>query len=71
MDKVILGPFKLLGGLAASGLALWGGWKLGTYLGEVALGEKELPWEKLADLLKEKQAEEPLWKRRFSPVSKS
>ncbi len=67
--NIIPVPIKLMGSLAASGLALWGGWTLGSYLGEVALGEKELPCRKLRAFLKGEDAEEPLWQRKFSPIS--
>jgi hypothetical protein len=63
--SVASAPIKLLC-LAAAGLAIAFGWKLGCYLGDLATGEKELPWP---DILKPADPPEPLWKRKFSPIS--
>ena len=67
----LLGTVRITGGLAATALALWGGWMLGTYLAEVALGERDFPWGEPADTGNARDAGIPLWKRKFSPVSGS
>jgi hypothetical protein len=61
-------PVKLLG-WAATGLALGVGWKVGGYLADLALDK-----DKRAEFLKcfsceEEAPPEPLWKRKFTPVS--
>jgi hypothetical protein len=56
-------------GLAAAGLAVWGGWKLGKYLAHIALEEIETSHAQATDLTTEKLHRKPLWKRQFSPVS--
>jgi hypothetical protein len=60
-------PFKLAGALA-EGLAFYAGWSLGSYLAEVAFGDKEFPWP-ACDSSSANDRKEPLWKRKFSPVS--
>ena len=69
MLRKLLGTIRITGGLAATALALWGGWMLGTYLAEVALGERDFPWEDPADKGNARDAEVPLWKRKLSPIS--
>jgi hypothetical protein len=58
-----------LAGIVAAGAALGAGWHLGTYLGDVALGEKTIDWPSLETLFGARDAEEPLWKRKFGPIS--
>ena len=65
MTRIIFSPIKLV----SAGMAFWGAWTLGSYLGDVALGRKDPPWKRIADILEEYERQEPLWKRRFTPIS--
>jgi hypothetical protein len=56
-------------GLVAAGFALGVGWKLGSHLVDVAMGEKDLLWPSGREKDKPEQGEEPLWKRRFAKIS--
>lgn len=64
---IISAPIKILG-LAAVGLAFAVGWKLGSYVGDLATGEKTFPWPD-ADIFKPREQREPLWKRQFSRIT--
>jgi len=68
MSHIVLFPIKMLG-LAAAGLALAVGWKLGSHLVD-AVFDKEAR-ERLFEWMEpERQSSEaPLWKRQFSKVS--
>lgn len=68
MTGVILFPLKLLA-LAAAGVAVGVGWKVGAYLGDVVTGEKEFAAPHVLDQLRQEGGCEPLWKRKFSKVS--
>ncbi|MEJ2715598.1 MAG: hypothetical protein P8182_00415 [Deltaproteobacteria bacterium] len=70
MTPLTLYPLKLLG-WAAVGLALGAGWKLGSHLVDVAMGERELNWPKLGELVKPCETDQPLWKRRFTKISEA
>jgi hypothetical protein len=69
MHRLLLGSVKLFG-VAAAGVALAVGWKLGSYLVDVALDEetRDRFFERVGEACGEHQ-EQPLWKRRFSRVS--
>ncbi len=69
MANPLLFPLKTLGWAAAGLAAGAAGWKLGVYLAEVALGEKESPLDRVSQMLDELKPQEPLWKRKFEPVS--
>lgn len=69
MGNPILLPMKAVGWAAAGVAAGLAGWKLGVYLAEVALGEKESPVDVISKYFEELQGEEPLWKRKFEPIS--
>lgn len=72
MAPIALIPLRLLG-FAASGFALGVGWKLGSHLVDVAMGEKDLTWPKVPDavtgVFESCKGQDPLWKRKFSKVS--
>ncbi len=68
MMKVPVLSIKVIGWVAA-GAALYGGWKLGEYLGDVALGKRELNLPDPSKIIEKIKFKEPLWKRQFSPVS--
>ena len=68
MTKLIGFQAKLLG-MAAAGLMFAAGWKLGSYLGDLATGEKEFEWPRVPDLMKRGEASQPLWKRKFSRIT--
>lgn len=67
MSSIILAPIRLLG-WAAAGMAFAAGWKLGSYVGELATGEKKLEWPD-SGILTRREEPEPLWKRKFSRIS--
>lgn len=67
MSSITLAPIKLLR-WAAAGLAFAAGWKLGSYVGELATGEKKLKWSD-SGMLMRKEDPEPLWKRKFSRIT--
>jgi hypothetical protein len=69
MTNPLLLPIRTLGWAAAGLAAGVAGWKLGVYLAEVALGEKESPLDSVSRLFDELKPEDPLWKRKFDPVS--
>lgn len=56
-------------GLAATGIALGAGWKLGTYLVDCAMGDTKA--NEAIERLKGSVSGEkdPIWKRKFSRVS--
>jgi hypothetical protein len=68
MTGIILFPVKLLG-LAAAGVAVGVGWKVGSYLGDVVIGERELKLPQVLDRFRKDDSPEPIWKRKFSRVS--
>ena len=71
MAGFLLFPLRLLG-FAATGLVLGAGWKLGSHLVDVAMGEKELKWPDLEKICPREEGEkepEPLWKRKFPRFS--
>ena len=70
MTPLVLYPLRLAG-WAAAGLAIGVGWKLGSHLVDVAMGERELNWPKLRDLVKPSETNQPLWKRRFTKISEA
>ena len=61
-------PVKIAG-LVVAGLAFGAGWKVGAFIGDVAAGEKTVEWPSLEGVFGSCEAEEPLWKRKFGPVS--
>jgi hypothetical protein len=67
MSKIILAPIKLVG-WAAAGLAFAAGWKLGSYVGDLATGEKKIEWP-VPGIWMGKEEPEPLWKRKFSRIT--
>jgi hypothetical protein len=69
MANPILLPMKALGWAAAGFVAGTAGWKLGVYLAEVALGEKESPLDRVSQVLDGLKPQDPLWKRKFEPIS--
>ena len=64
-------PIKALGWAAAGFAVGAAGWKLGVYLAEVALGEKESPVDRASKIIDDLKSNEPLWKRKFEPISSS
>jgi hypothetical protein len=68
MSSLLLFPVKFLG-FAAVGFALGAGWKLGSYLVDVALDQETRDQFFECTKLGQKSAEEPIWKRSFSRVS--
>lgn len=69
MNPVVLFPLRMLG-WAAAGLALGVGWKLGSHLVDVAMGEKDLLWPwKSDEQAPDQEGDQPLWKRKFDKVS--
>lgn len=68
MTKLISFQIKLLG-VAAAGLTFAAGWKFGSYLGDLATGEKKFEWPSVPDLVKRGEASQPLWKRKFSRIT--
>lgn len=69
MASPALGLSVKLLGVAAIGLALAAGWKLGSHLVAVAMGEQDLCWPTRGDLYPRSSDGEPLWKRTFSKFS--
>ncbi len=69
MLRITLASVRIVMGAAAVGLAVWGSWKLGTYLAEKAVGDRPSPSGRGVDPSEEPKAAAPLWKRRFSPIS--
>jgi len=69
MLRISLASVRIVMGAAAIGLAVWGGWKLGTYLADKALSEKSSPWGGSVDPSAEAKTAPPLWRRTFSPIS--
>jgi hypothetical protein len=69
MNRLLLGSVKFLG-LAAAGVALAVGWKLGSYLVDVCLDEdtRDRFFEGVGNICGEEK-EPPLWKRQFSRIS--
>jgi hypothetical protein len=69
MGRVFLFSTKVLG-LAALGMAAAVGWKLGSYLVDVAFDEetRDSFFEKF-DALCGKEEDQPLWKRQFPRIS--
>ena len=69
MNRLLLGSIKFLG-LAAVGVALAAGWKLGSYLVDVCLDEetRDRFFEGVGSMCGEEK-EPPLWKRHFSRIS--
>ncbi len=68
MSNLLLFPVKFLG-FAAVGFALGAGWKLGTYLVDVALDQETRDRFFECTGLAQGSAEAPLWKRSYSKVS--
>jgi len=69
MLRIALGSVRVVLGVAAAGLALWGAWKLGTYLAEKAVGEKDSHGQGAGAQPEEKRTAVPLWQREFSSIS--
>jgi len=70
MSNPLFLPLKVFGWAFGAAVAAAGGWKLGCYLAEVVTGEREPPWSCFeAGPPREDEEPEPLWKRKFSPVS--
>ncbi len=61
-------PVKLAG-LLAAGVALGAGWRLGGFLGDLATGDRTVDLSTLKGFFDAKPDAEPLWKRKFGPVS--
>ena len=61
-------PVRLLSWMAL-GIAVGAGWKVGSYLAETAIDEKGRWWASVKDLVQWAQAEEPIWRRKFTKVS--
>lgn len=69
MGRMLLFSTKVLG-LAALGLAVAVGWKLGSYLVDVAFdGETRDRFFERVDAFCGEEKETPLWKRQFPPIS--
>jgi hypothetical protein len=68
MTNALLFPFKLLGWTAA-GAALAVGWKLGSYLVDVASDEATRERFFATCGLCEEAGEQPLWRRTFARFS--
>lgn len=58
-----------IGGIVGAGIALAAGWRIGEFIADVATGDKTVEWPSLENVLGAFKAEEPLWKRKFGPVS--
>jgi hypothetical protein len=69
MLRIALGSVRVVLGVAAAGLALWGAWKLGTHLAEKAVGERDSHGEGDAAQPGEERIAVPLWQRKFAPIS--
>ena len=70
MSRLFLFSTKVLG-LAALGLAAAVGWKLGSYLVDVAFDEetRDRFFREFRGASAGKEEDEPLWKRQFSRIS--
>ena len=68
MLKLLPIPFRLVG-WAAAGVALGAGLKLGSYLVDAAMGEKEVKWPNLEGLFQKDTGHDPLWKKQFGKIS--
>ena len=68
MSNLLLFPVKFLG-FTALGFALGAGWKLGSYLVDVALDQETRDRFFECTGLGQSGPEEPLWKRSYSKVS--
>lgn len=68
MTNMILFPLRMLGWVSA-GFALGVGWKLGSYLVNTVMQAEQL--QKFAEKPNASgcEAQEPLWKRKFTKVS--
>ncbi len=69
MLRITLASVRIVMGAAAVGLAVWGGWKLGTYLAEQALGERDSHGGETGAQPEKTRPAAPLWQRKFSPIS--
>ncbi len=72
MLRITLGSVRILLGVAAAGLVLWGGWKLGTYLVKKAVSEEQYPLGRGVDCPVRAKGAVDLWQRKFckfSPIS--
>lgn len=58
-----------IGGIVGAGIALAAGWWVGELIADIATGEKTVGWPSVGNLLEAFKPEEPLWKRKFGPVS--
>ena len=69
MNRLLFASTKVLG-FAALGLAVAVGWKLGSYLVDVAFDEetRDRFFEKVDQVCGQEQ-EPPLWKRKFSRIT--
>ncbi len=56
-------------GLTAAGFALGAGWKLGSHLVEVVMGEKDLTWARRGEEGTARDSSDQLWRRRFAKIS--
>lgn len=68
MTPLVLFPLRFAG-WAAFGVALGAGWKLGSHLVDVAMGDRELKPPDFGALVKKFKGDEALWKRRFTKIS--
>lgn len=68
MLKLLPISFRFVG-WAAAGVALGAGLKLGSYLVDAAMGEKEIAWPNLPDWFKGNAGGDPLWKKEFGKIS--
>jgi hypothetical protein len=68
MSSLLLFPVKFLG-FAALGFALGAGWKLGSYLVDVALDEETRDHFFECTNLGQGSTEQPIWKRSYPKVS--
>jgi len=68
MSSLLLFPVKFLG-LAALGFAMGAGWKLGSYLVDVALDQETRDRFFECTNLGQESTEQPLWKRSYPKVS--
>lgn len=69
MFRIALSSVRILMGVAAAGMAVWGAYKLGTYLVGAVVGEKDATPKRIEDTAAGGQRDKPLWKRQFSPIS--
>ena len=70
MLKLLPIPLRLIG-WAAAGVALGAGLKLGSYLVDAAMGEKEIKWPNMETLFPKDTDSDPLWRKQFTKISDS